>query len=50
VGETDYFKHYLVREYDIFLAQRKILTPIAGVEAEVIRGDLAAARRGSRVS
>jgi hypothetical protein len=43
VGETDYFKHYLIRENDIVLAQRKVLTPIDAEEAEVLRADLQAA-------
>ncbi|HEY6736261.1 MAG TPA: hypothetical protein VI322_00940 [Candidatus Saccharimonadia bacterium] len=45
VGEADYFKHYLIREDDIVLAQRKELTPIDQAEAEVILQDLAAAQR-----
>jgi CO/xanthine dehydrogenase Mo-binding subunit len=40
VGEADYFKHYLVREGDIVLAQRKVLTPIDEAEAAVILADL----------
>lgn len=43
VGEADYFKHYLIRDNDIVLAQRKILTPIDDTEAAVILADLAAA-------
>jgi len=40
VGEAGYFKHYLVREYDVVLAQRKVLTPIDQQEAELIMHDL----------
>jgi hypothetical protein len=43
VGEADYFKHYLVREHDIVLAQRKVLTPLDAEEAEILRADLQAA-------
>ena len=42
VGEADYFKHYLIREDDIVLAQRKELTPIDETEAVLILHDLAA--------
>jgi hypothetical protein len=44
VGESDYFKHYLVREHDVVLAQRKVLKPIDAVEAEVILADLRVAQ------
>lgn len=44
VGEADYFKHYLIREDDIVLAQRKVLTPLDAEEAEVVLADLQAAR------
>jgi hypothetical protein len=44
VGESDYFKHYLVRDDDIVLAQRKVLTPIDAEEAEVVLADLRAAQ------
>ena len=40
VGETDYFKHYLIRENDVVLAQRKVLTPIDDEEAQLILHDL----------
>lgn len=40
VGEADYFKHYLVRDDDIVLAQRKVLTPIDAAEAQLIMHDL----------
>ena len=40
VGESEYFKHYLIREHDIMLAQRKVLTPVDDVEAEIILADL----------
>lgn len=44
VDETDYFKHYLVLEDGIVLAQRKVLTPIDDQEAAVILADLAIAK------
>ena len=44
VGEADYFKHYLIREHDIVLAQRKVLTPLDADEAEVVLKDLRAAQ------
>jgi hypothetical protein len=44
VGEADYFKHYLIREHDVVLAQRKVLTPIDAQEAELILRDLQAAQ------
>ncbi len=44
IGESDYFKHYLIREHDIMLAQRKELTPIDDQEAHVILRDLQTAR------
>lgn len=44
LGESEYFKHYLVREDDIVLAQRKSLTPIDEAEAEIILADLTDAR------
>ena len=44
LGESEYFKHYLVRENDIVLAQRKILTPIDDAEAQIILTDLVIAR------
>lgn len=43
VGESDYFKHYLVLEGEIVLAQRKVLTVIDDEEAAILRGDLEAA-------
>lgn len=42
VGESEYFKHYLVRENDIVLAQRKVLTVIDAEEAGILRADLEA--------
>ena len=45
VDEVDYFKHYLVRDGDIVLAQRRVLTPIDEVEAAIILNDLAQAVR-----
>jgi len=45
IDEGDYFKHYLVREDDIVLAQRRVLTPIDEVEAKIILKDLAEAQR-----
>lgn len=43
VGESSYFKHYLVRDTDIVLAQRKVLTPLDAKEADILRADLQAA-------
>ncbi len=40
MGESEYFKHYLVRESDIVLAQRKVLTVIDDEEAAILRADL----------
>ena len=39
VGESDYFKHYLVTEEGVFLAQRKVLTPVDEAEAQIILSD-----------
>ncbi len=44
IDEGDYFKHYLIREDDIVLAQRRDLTPIDEVEAKIILDDLAQAQ------
>jgi len=44
IGEADYFKHYLVREQDVMLAQRKVLTPIDAQEADLILADLRTAQ------
>lgn len=44
VNEAGYIKHYLVREDDIVLADRKVLTVIDEEEARVMLADLAAAR------
>jgi hypothetical protein len=44
IGESDYFKHYLIRENDVVLAQRKVLTPIDQEEADIILADLKAAQ------
>jgi hypothetical protein len=44
VGDSDYFKHYLVRDEDIVLAQRKVLTPIDREEADIILSDLREAK------
>ena len=46
IGEADYFKHYLIREHDIMLAERKNLTPIDEPEAQLILHDLGVARAG----
>lgn len=40
IGEADYFRHYLIRDHDVVLAQRKVLTPVDGVEANKIIADL----------
>jgi hypothetical protein len=39
-NELDYFKHYLVRDNDIVLAQRKVLIPIDDTEARLILHDI----------
>lgn len=44
IGEADYFKHYLVREHDVVLAQRKELTPVDDQEAATILSDLRTAK------
>lgn len=44
VGEADYFKHYLVLEDRVVLAQRKVLTPLDRQEAAVVLADLRAAQ------
>ncbi len=44
IGEADYFKHYLVRQDDIVLAQRKVLTPVDDAEAKAILNDLRTAQ------
>jgi hypothetical protein len=44
IGEADYFKHYLVREEDVVLAQRKVLTPLDAEEAELVLVDLRTAQ------
>jgi hypothetical protein len=44
VGEADYFKHYLIRDNDIMMAQRKVLTPVDRPEFELIMHDLKTAR------
>ncbi len=40
IDEGDYFKHYLVLEGDVVLAQRKVLTSIDDVEAAIVLADL----------
>jgi hypothetical protein len=40
INETDYLKHYLVRENDIVLAHRKVLTEVDDTEAEQLIRDL----------
>ena len=40
IGEADYFRHYLIREHDIVLAQRKVLTPLDDTEADRVIADL----------
>jgi len=44
LGESDYVKHYLIRDTDIMLAQRKVLTPVDDIEAQTVLADLAAAQ------
>jgi hypothetical protein len=48
VGNADYFKHYLVRDHDVVLAQRKVLTPLDEPEADLVLADLEAARQALR--
>ncbi len=43
IGEADFFKHYLVRDEDVVLAQKKVLTPINDFHADVLISDLRAA-------
>lgn len=45
INEGDYFKHYLILDNDIVLAQRKTLIPIDETEANIILADLAEAKR-----
>jgi len=45
IGESEYFKHYLIREEDVVLAQRKLLTPLDQQEADLVVADLRAAQR-----
>jgi hypothetical protein len=40
INDVGYLKHYLVRESDVVLAHRKVLTEIDDQEAERIIGDL----------
>lgn len=42
LGESDYWKHYLVQAHDIVLAHRRELTPIDAAEAEMIISELEA--------
>jgi len=44
VGQSEYFKHYLIRDNDVVLAQRKELFPIDSEEAKLVMADLEAAR------
>jgi hypothetical protein len=48
IGESEYFKHYLIREEDVVLAQRKLLTPLDQEEADLVIADLRAAQRWLR--
>ncbi len=43
IGEADFFKHYLVRDEDVVLAQKKVLTPIDDYHARIVLSDLRAA-------
>jgi hypothetical protein len=45
MGESAYWRHYLVRETDIVLALRRDLTPINDVEAQTIISELESALR-----
>jgi hypothetical protein len=49
IGESDYIKHYLIRDEDIVFAQRKLLIPIDEAEAKVILADLATAQASLEV-
>jgi len=49
IDEGDYFKHYLIREEDIVLAQRRVLTPIDEVEAKIMLEDLAKAQAALKI-
>lgn len=40
IGEADFFKHYLVRDEDVVLAQKKVLTPIDDFHAGLLISDL----------
>jgi hypothetical protein len=45
MGESEYIKHYLIRDHDIVLAQRKVLTPIDDEEGRLMLADLQAVLR-----
>ena len=40
IGESDYLRHYLIRENDMVLAHRKVLTEVDDREAEGVITDL----------
>jgi hypothetical protein len=40
IGESDYLRHYLIRENDMVLAHRKVLTEVDDREAEGLISDL----------
>ena len=40
INEGDYLKHYLIRDNDMVLAHRKVLTEVDNDEAELLIGDL----------
>lgn len=48
MGESDFFKHYLIRENDVVLAQKRVLTPIDDFHAGIVLGDLRAALKHAR--
>ncbi|QQR51871.1 hypothetical protein IPG36_04620 [bacterium] len=48
MGEADFFKHYLIRENDVVLAQKRVLTPIDDFHAGIVLGDLRAALKHAR--
>lgn len=40
IGQSDYLKHYLVRDEDVVLAHRKVLTEVDDEEAKLLLADL----------
>jgi hypothetical protein len=48
INESEYFKHYLVRDDDVVLAQRRDLTVIDDTEARMLLSELELARKSLR--